>query len=1364
MFADKDQSNVIKVLRKQIADLEVEKESVKRYTEDFPNSKTEELKKWSKKTSELIEKAHDLVEDVGKRGKSLFQLRKKAEQICKDIAAHVQEARGFSDFPLSYRQEKVAADRFEDFESRSGVLKDIMEALRSPGINKIGVYGKPGMGKTMMVREVKRRAEQERLFDAVLVATVGRNPDLPRIQDEIARVSNEQTGLIEKKVLVILDDLWEPGLSLELLGINGKEGNNVVSYKLLLTSRARDVVSLLSETQFEIDILRWEEAWNLFKKTADDPGKSRGLPFYAEEITKKCKELPIAVATLANALRRRNLIEWKTTLRKLQSLPFDQLNSSQIPQSLYSAIELHCSGLKSNELQQIFLLCSLLGRNATIQNLLKYGIGLGLFPGVKSIEEARTQLLNSVTKLTDSSLLLDSGSSLYFDMHNLVRDFATSTVSKEYGVLALTEHAPINRSHMEAMESIKWIYLSNGDTSLLPDELKCPKLTFFHFSEKNPSLASPPNLFRDKEGLKVLSLSKVNFLSIPSLISPPKNLCTLCLDQVELGTASIGTMMGELENLQVLSLAGSDIKELPKQIGQLTNLKLLDLSDCTELKVIPPGVLSNLSGLEELYMRNSFVQWAEGIEEHENQNASLAELQPLLLLTSIELHVICNIQKIPGGLFSENLARFKVFLGDRWNHWSSSWGVSKLLKLKPDARISSHHSVRKLLKKTNELHLEGLIGVKNVVNELDNDGFQELKCLFVQDALEIQHIISVKPAFPVLEVLVLRNLENMEKICHGPLEAASFRKLRLITIECCNKLKNLFSASIARQLQQLQEIRVKHCSDMEEIIDDKEQESWNSAEEREGHIVELITLRSLKLQRLPKLISFNGSCRNMTFFNEKVVFSNLEELQLFSIMIDNTIWHNSMTSCIKKLTKLIIHGCDNLEYLFSFSMATGLWKLRHLQVKKCRRMRQIIVANNYKEKKILIFPQLTFLVIEDLQNLSSFCERYCIVEFSSLIQLRILNCINFGRFIKFFARTNVAYDTPSSLGEKVVSTSELEELQLCSIERITTIWDISIISCFEKLTKLIIHHCKNLKYLLSPSDASDSEGMIQLLLPKLKRLEFGDLPQYHSFPSKLVEGRIKRLELTDIDVENTWVPPSVQELVLNGCNYLRSLNDISSTKDAEELKCCRIRDCNGVKCVFSSSINLLAQKLEALDLFSLENLEALFEAEASTKSPIPPDTFSSLKTISVRHCHKIKTLFPFWMNLQSLEEINIGYCNQMEEIIVWDAEGGGKKEGVILPKLKSLKLKELPALKSICSRRAVMVCDSLEEIQIVNCQGLRRIPLYLPLLDNGQPSPPPFLKQINVWPQKWGESWWESLEWDHPDAKAVLLRFRNFDW
>ncbi|GLT26506.1 hypothetical protein SLA2020_015670 [Shorea laevis] len=71
-----------------------------------------------------------------------------------------------------------------------------------------------------------------------------------------------------------------------------------------------------------------------------------------------------------------------------------------------------------------------------------------------------------------------------------------------------------------------------------------------------------------------------------------------------------------------------------------------------------------------------------------------------------------------------------------------------------------------------------------------------------------------------------------------------------------------------------------------------------------------------------------------------------------------------------------------------------------------------------------------------------------------------------------------------------------------------------------------------------------------------------------------------------------------------------------------------------------------------------------------------------------------------------------------------------------------------------------MVCDSIEDIQIIRCPELKRIAVQLPLLDNGQPSPPPFLKEILI--QKDSKEWWESVEWDHPDAKKVLQPFLKY--
>ncbi|GLT64605.1 hypothetical protein SLA2020_370870 [Shorea laevis] len=240
--------------------------------------------------------------------------------------------------------------------------------------------------------------------------------------------------------------------------------------------------------------------------------------------------------------------------------------------------------------------------------------------------------------------------------------------------------------------------------------------------------------------------------------------------------------------------------------------------------------------------------------------------------------------------------------------------------------------------------------------------------------------------------------------------------------------------------------------------------------------------------------------------------------------------------------------------------------------------------------------------------------------------------------------------------------------------------------------------------------------------------------------------------------------PSVQELCIESCDNLRSLNDFSSIKDVTDLRECRIDMCQGMKCVFSWWINPLIQTLEHLKLYELDNLETLFEADAIAKSPSPPSTFSSLKSISLERCGKIIQLIPSWKLLEylpNLEDIFVYDCKQMEEIIALDLEEG-EEEGdiikLILPKLKYLRLSYLPALKSICNRRAVMVCDSLEQIEIWDCEDLRRIPLKFPLLDNGQPSLPPSLKTIEVFPNEL----WESLEWDHPNAKDVLPPLLSF--
>ncbi|GKV34485.1 hypothetical protein SLEP1_g42856 [Rubroshorea leprosula] len=177
-------------------------------------------------------------------------------------------------------------------------------------------------------------------------------------------------------------------------------------------------------------------------------------------------------------------------------------------------------------------------------------------------------------------------------------------------------------------------------------------------------------------------------------------------------------------------------------------------------------------------------------------------------------------------------------------------------------------------------------------------------------------------------------------------------------------------------------------------------------------------------------------------------------------------------------------------------------------------------------------------------------------------------------------------------------------------------------------------------------------------------------------------------------------------------------------------------------------INTLEPTLrQFLVLDELENLKSLFEEEA-----LAPSALSfPLKTISIVDCPKIKKLFSprllVW-HLQNLQSILVYDCEELEEIIA--SEGSKEEDGKLpLPNLKMLDLGNMPKLKSICGRTRVLVCDSLEALEIANCPMLKRVPL----------SPPPSLKEIKVSSK---ESW-ESLEWEHPNAKDILLPLVEFD-
>ncbi|GKV51929.1 hypothetical protein SLEP1_g58542 [Rubroshorea leprosula] len=263
------------------------------------------------------------------------------------------------------------------------------------------------------------------------------------------------------------------------------------------------------------------------------------------------------------------------------------------------------------------------------------------------------------------------------------------------------------------------------------------------------------------------------------------------------------------------------------------------------------------------------------------------------------------------------------------------------------------------------------------------------------------------------------------------------------------------------------------------------------------------------------------------------------------------------------------------------------------------------------------------------------------------------------------------------------------------------------------------------------------------------------------------------LVITDCEIgeEGIVLPNKLEDLwIIRLKNMGSSLSKIALLEKANELRACNISCCEEMKCVVeldsssSSSSSLrcpVFDKLEELWLLQLPRLCELVRVEGEAT---PPHVFSNLKKLYVVECSGIRKLLPLELlqTLQNLEAIFVHDCRQIEEIIAsLDSDASSSdKFTFTFPKLRELCLWDLPQLKSICSAKGVMVCNSIETIQIGECPELKKIPVQLPQLGNGQPSPPPHLRKIEIGEES--KEWWESLEWDHPNTKNLLQPFLKY--
>ncbi|KAJ0034887.1 hypothetical protein Pint_26097 [Pistacia integerrima] len=132
------------------------------------------------------------------------------------------------------------------------------------------------------------------------------------------------------------------------------------------------------------------------------------------------------------------------------------------------------------------------------------------------------------------------------------------------------------------------------------------------------------------------------------------------------------------------------------------------------------------------------------------------------------------------------------------------------------------------------------------------------------DSEETQPFFKEKVALPSLEEMVISGMDNLKIIWNNQLSEHSFRKLQIVRVSGCQNLENLFPASIARNLFELEELEMVNCG-VEEIV---------SKEERAEAAVMFVFPRVtfLKLSFLQRLRCFYPG----THSSEWLVLKNLE--------------------------------------------------------------------------------------------------------------------------------------------------------------------------------------------------------------------------------------------------------------------------------------------------------------------------------------------------------------------------------------------------------------------------------------------------------------------------------------------------------
>ncbi|CAL4990932.1 unnamed protein product [Urochloa decumbens] len=482
---------------------------------------------------------------------------------------------------------------------RNGEKQEIINIL-SAGTNNdetviIAIHGLGGMGKSTLAQQVYNDA-QFKNYEHRIWVYVSRDFSLKKIGNSI--ISLIQTGgqqnkhtleeinkcldnlLHGKKVLIVLDDLWEEkdtelGKLRSMLQV-GKKGTTV---DVIVTTRKEDIASKVSTCKpYKLQPLKDYTCWEIIKRHSrfEDQHNQERLGQIGLDIAKKCGGVPLAAQALGYMLQSKDQYGWTEINNSDIWNESSEDNGGVLPSLKLSYERMH------PQLRICFSYCAIFpkGHNTTEDDLIHQWIALGFIKPSKGKEYIR-QLLG-MSFLQVSKLPKTSGDHMaQYTMHDLVHDLATLIMDDQL----IISYVASKSSNAHRQKYGRYALVSRYDQATKLSNILPSKVRALHFSDSG-KLDLHCGAFSFTKCLHILDFSGCSSILLPGSIGQLKQLMYLAAPRMQ--NEDLPDCITDLPKLQYLNLNGSSyITGLPESIGKLGLMRYLGLSGCSAISKLP---------------------------------------------------------------------------------------------------------------------------------------------------------------------------------------------------------------------------------------------------------------------------------------------------------------------------------------------------------------------------------------------------------------------------------------------------------------------------------------------------------------------------------------------------------------------------------------------------------------------------------------------------------------------------------------------------------------------------------------------------------------------------------------------------------